>query len=594
MKRNLYILMSLVVLASMILAACGGAAPATQPPAPTEAPAVTEPPAATEAPATEAPAATEPPAAAPSGTATITFTQEPDNLNPLYTTMFFSGITRDFWLKALWSFDENNQPVPELAAEIPSTENGGVSADGKTITIKLRDDINWSDGEPITSDDFVFTYDMIISDKNVVQTRYPYDEYVESVEAPDAHTVVVHFKEPFAAWLTNIFSGSPSAGQGVLPKHILQPVFDAEGTIDNAEWNKAPTVGVGPFVFSEWESGSHIIFKANPNWIHPPKLEQIFIRIVPDDAAQEAAIIAGDTDIGVFLSSDQIEKLEAGGNVKVVAAASGYDEGWFMNVNPATAHPAMLDPNVRKAIALATDRFSIVKDLLVEDINPVNSSFWDNNPPYNSDIEPYPYDPDQAKQLLDAAGWKDSDGDGIRDKEIDGKKVDLKLRYITNDRELRKNVQAVVEQQWSLVGIGADLQNYSSDVFWNGFNDNGPQAQGVYDIAEYSSVGSFPDPEASQNWLCDAISSADNPDGANWQGYCSPEMDKLLTEQATTLDTAKRIDLYKQIQQLMYDQVLYVGMWKDPDLWSVNSRLQDVKLSGATPFWNAAEWSVAQ
>ena len=562
MKRNLTLLLSLVVLAGIILSACGGSLPATQPAAPTF-----------------------------SGTATITFTQEPDNLNPLYTTMFFSGITRDLWLKALWSFDEKNQPVPDLAAEIPSPANGGISADGKTLTIKLRDDIKWSDGEPITADDFVFTYDMIMSDKNVVQTRYPYDEYVESVVAKDSHTVVVQFKKPFAAWLTNIFSGTPSAGQGVLPKHVLQPVFDKEGTIDNAAWNKAPTVGVGPFVFSEWESGSHIIFKANPNWIHPPKLEQVFIRIVPDDAAQEAAIIAGDTDIGVFLSSDQIKKLEAGGNVKVVAVSSGYDEGMFLNVNPQTANKAMLDVNVRKAIALATDRFSIVKNLLVETVNPVNVTFWDGTAPYDPvDLKPYPYDPEQAKKLLDEAGWKDTNGDGTRDK--DG--VELKLRYITNDRELRKNVQAVVQQQWAAVGIGADLQNYSSDVFWNGYNDNGPQAQGKYDIAEYSSVGSFPDPDASSNWLCDQISSADKPDGANWQGVCLKELDALLQEQASTLDTQKRVDLYHQIEKIMYDQVLYIGMWKDPDLWSVNNRLQGVKLSGATPFWNVNEWSVTK
>jgi peptide/nickel transport system substrate-binding protein len=248
--------------------------------------------------------------------------------------------------------------------------------------------------------------------------------------------------------------------------------------------------------------------------------------------------------------------------------------------------------NVRKAIALATDRFSIVKDLLVDTVNPVNTNFWDNNPPYgNTDLQPYPYDPEQAKQLLDAAGWKDTNGDGIRDK--DG--VELKLRYITNDRELRKNVQAVVEQQWSQVGIGAELVNYSSDVFWNGFNNDGPQAQGLYDIAEYSSVSNgFPDPEASNNWLCDQISTADNPDGANWQGYCDPEMDKLLKEQATTLDPDKRIDLYKQIQQKMYDEVLYIGMWKDPDLWSINSRVKNVELSGVYPFWNVQDWEVSQ
>lgn len=551
MKRNLYMLLSLAVLASMVLTACGGVG---------------------------APAAPE-----FSGTATITFTQEPDNLNYLYTQMWFSAITREFWDKGLWSFDDKNQPVPEIAAEIPTTENGGLSADGKTITVKLRDDVKWSDGEPLTADDFVFSYEMVMSDKNVVNGRYPFEDYVESVTAKDAHTLVIQLKEPFAPWLTYMFD------DWVLPKHILQPVFDKDGTIDNAAWNKAPTVGVGPYVFSEWESGSHIIFKANPNWIHPPKLEQIFIRVVPDDAAQEAAITAGDTDIGVFLSSDQIKKLEAGGKVDVVAVPSGYDEGWFLNVNPKTAHPAMLDPNVRKAIALATDRFSIVKNLLDDTVNPVNVTFWDATEPYNNPaLKAYPYDPEEAKRLLDEAGWKDTNGDGTRDK--DGK--ELVLRYITNDRELRKNVQAVVQQQWSLVGIGADLQNFSSDVFWNGFNDNGPQAQGVYDVAEYSSNPAFPDPEASSNWLCSEISSADNPDGANWQGVCDKDFEALLQKQASTLDTKARIDLYHQISQWMYDQVIYIGIWKDPDLWSINTRLQNVKLSGASPFWNAQEWSV--
>jgi peptide/nickel transport system substrate-binding protein len=574
-KQKLFTLLAVLVLASMILAACG--------PAATEAPAVEEPaaPAATEP---AAPVATEPPAPTFSGTSTVTFTQEPDNLNPMYSTMYFSMILREFYLKPAWSFDENANPVPELVTEIPSVENGGVSADGKTITINLRDDITWSDGTPLTSDDFVFTYDMIMSEANVPQSRHPYETYVASVEAPDPTTVVVNFNEPFVPWLTGLFTY-------VLPKHILQPVFEADGTLDQAEWNRNPTVGVGPFVFSEWESGGHISFTANPNWIDPPNIEQVFVRIVPDDAAQEAAIIAGDTDFGVFLSSDQIEKLEAGGDVKVVAVASGYDEGWFLNVNPETAHPAMQDVNVRKAIAMATDRFTIVKDLLVESINPVNTNFWDNTPPYgNSDLQPYPYDPEQAKALLDAAGWVDSNGDGTRDK--DG--VELVLRYITNQRELRKNVQAVVAQQWANVGIGAELVNYSSDVFWNGYNDGGPQAQGLYEIAEYSSVpGGFPDPDSS-GWKCDEITTAENPDGPNWQGYCNPKIDELMDKQAVTLDTAERLAIFQEIQQIMYDDAIYIGMWKDPDLWSINSRVENVKLSGVYPFWNVSEWTVSE
>jgi peptide/nickel transport system substrate-binding protein len=567
-----------LVIAGLALTSCAPQANPTTAPQATSAPQDTSAP----PPATDAPQPTDVPAPAFNGTATITFVQEPDNLNPLYTTMWFSSITREFWLKSLWSFDANNQPVPELAAEIPNSDNGGLSADGTTITIKLREDVTWSDGTPLTADDFVFTYDMIMSDKNVVQSRYPYEDYVTSVEAADDHTVVVNFSEPFAPWLTSVFTF-------VLPKHVLQPVFEADGSIDGAAWNRAPTVGIGPFVFNEWESGSHISFTANPNWIHPPKLEQVFIRIVPDDAAQEAAILSGDTDIGVFLSSDQIEKLEAGGAVEVVAVSSGYDEGWFLNVNPETAHPAMLDPNVRRAIALATDRFSIVSDLLDDTINPVNATFWDGTAPYgNPDLQPYPFDPEEAKRLLDEAGWIDSNGDGTRDK--DG--VELVLRYITNQREVRVNMQAVVQQQWADIGIGAELINHSSDIYWNSYTDGGPQAQGLYEIAQYSNVGSFPDPEASSNWLCSEVSSADNPDGANWQGVCSEELDALLKEQATTLDTEKRIELYHQIQQLMYDETLYIGIWKDPDLWSLNSHLQGVVFSGASPFWNAAEWFV--
>src|SRR5688500_7311843 len=286
MKQNL---LFILVITALVLTACGGVA--TPAPVETEAPVATEAP-ATEAPATEVPATevpTEPAAAA--GIAIVTFVQQPTTLNPMYANQWFSTITTEFWLKGLWSFDPENNPVPEIATEIPTTENGGMSEDGLTLTVNLRDDVTWSDGEPVTANDFVFTYEMYMADANTVSSRYPYEDYVASVEATDDQTLVVTFTEPFAAWLTSIFSG------GVIPEHVLRPVFEADGTLDNAEWNNAPTVGVGPFVFSEWETDSHMIFEANPNWINPPQLEQIFIRMA-DDAAQEAAILAGDTDIG--------------------------------------------------------------------------------------------------------------------------------------------------------------------------------------------------------------------------------------------------------------------------------------------------------
>ncbi len=165
-----------------------------------------------------------------------------------------------------------------LVNELPSLENGGISEEGTVITLDLRDDIVWSDGTPITSEDFVFTYETVINPANAVASAYPYNELV-SVEGPDPQTVVITFEEPFASWQATLFTG-------LMPKHVLEPVYDAEGTIDNAPWNLQPTVGCGPFVFDEWESGSFARFLANDQyWLGRPKLDEVFMRFVPDDAA---------------------------------------------------------------------------------------------------------------------------------------------------------------------------------------------------------------------------------------------------------------------------------------------------------------------
>jgi peptide/nickel transport system substrate-binding protein len=367
-------------------------------------------------------------------------------------------------------------------------------------------------------------------------------------------------------------------------------VFEAQGTLDNAEWNRAPTVGAGPFVFAGWEAGDHLSFVANPNWIHPPRLAQIDFRFAAEDTAREALVASGAADIGTSLTADQVGRLAASGTAGAVALPVGFDEALFLNVNPDTAHPAMLDANVRAALALATDRFSIVRELLDETLNPVNAGFWDSTPPYgpHPNLQPYPYDPEFARALLDEAGWVDSDGDGTRDK--DG--VELVLRYITTQREIRQTVQARVQEQWAAVGIGAELVTYPSSVFWNTYDGGGPQAQGLYDVAQWSQAGRFPDPEASYTWRCDEIASAANPDGNNWQGYCSPALDALLREQAVTLDLAARVALYHRIEVILYDEVLYIGLWRDPDVWSVSHRLAGLRPSGVTPLWNAHEWTV--
>jgi len=567
-KRIALSIFFLFTVLSLITAAC-----APQPPAATAPPEQ-----ATEPPPAEEP--TAPPPEAERKVATFIFTQEFDNLNPLYTNMWFSTITQQIWNCWAWAFDDKNQPLPVLITEMPSVENGGISEDGSVITLKLRDDLVWSDGEPITADDFIFTYEMTIDPNNAVSSVSPYD-LIEKMEAPDPQTVVMTFTEPYAAWLGTLW-------KGILPEHIVKPQYEAGGTLDAAEYNVNPTVGCGPFVFDEWESGSFARFVANENyWLGRPVLDEIFVRFVPDDASQVAALKAGDGDFGTFFAYENVPELEAAG-IKIIAATSGYNEGWYIYMHPEKGHPAMQDVKVRQALAYAFDRFSLNEDLNLGLTVPA-ATMWDLTPYVDPSIQAYPYDPEKAKQLLDEAGWVDTNGDGVRDK--DG--VELVLAYGTTTREVRKDTQAVAQQQLAEVGIKVDLLNYESDLFFSGYAEGGPPLIGDLDISQFSTVTEFPDPD-SFDFLCINIPTDENPSGTNYNGYCDPELDALFQKQATQVDYAERQQTFYQISKLIFDKAYWIGIWQDPDLYGISSKLQNVKISGATPFFNVMEWDLSQ
>lgn len=545
MKQKLYVLLSLLMLTSMVLAACG-----SSPLAPAE-----------------------------KKVANFIWTQEFTTMSPLYATGWFTTITKQFWNCWAWMYDENNEVFPNLVTEIPTVENGGVSEDGLTITMKLRDDIKWSDGEPITSEDFRFTWAMYMDPKNTVNSTYGYD-LITAIETPDAQTVVMKFDTPFVAWNTLWW--------GIVPAHILQPVYDAEGTLDNAEWNNNPTVGCGPYNFAEWESGSFARFVRNDNYFNAaPKIDELFIRFAPDDTAQTAALIAGDADLGLFVPYSEIPKLKENG-ITIMTQPSGYNEGIFFQVSEEFSHPAMLDVNVRKAIAMALNRDGFNQDVNLGVVK-TPASFWDALPYYNDPaLTPYPYDPDAAKALLDAAGWVDSNGDGTRDK--DG--VEFVIQHGTTTREIRQEFQAVAQQQLAEVGIKLEITSYEDDIFWGTYADNGPTYTGELDLQEWSDAPSgFPDPDIYY-WLCSEIPTPDSPSGANSFFLCDEELDALIQLQSTQLDPVERQKTISQINQIFYDKVYWLGLWQDPDVWAVGPRLTGVKFSGVSPFFNIAEWDI--
>lgn len=566
-QKPVLVLLVILALFALSLAACQTETPAVEGPEMTEMPEVTEAPAMTEMP-------TEP------KVITFAWTQEPDSMNPFYSNMWYAVVLDDLVLCGAWMSDDTNTAYPYLVTEIPSVENGGLSEDGLTITLNLVDNATWSDGTPITSADFLFTYEMVMDDANAVDSKYPYD-YLASLDAPDDYTVVMTFDDPFAPWLATFWSY-------ILPKHVLEPVYDSEGSIENAAWNNAPTVGCGPFNFDEWESGSFISFVRNDNyWGDLAKLDKVVYQFVPDDAAQTAAVIAGDADVAFWPPYEDIPSFRDAG-LEIVTQASGYNEGWFFNLRPDSASPGIQDLVVRQAIAMGLDRASNT-DIRLNVVKPTET-FWAAIPAYESpDIVPYTYDPTAAAQLLEDNGYVDSDGDGIRE-DLNGDP--LVITQCNTTKEERVSYQAVAQQQMLAIGIDLQTNAIDADILFESYTNDGPAAVGDCDIMQWSDAPAFPDPDINY-WLCSEIPTDDYPWGYNYF-VCDDTLDGLFQQEITTVNAAARTAIFHDISKYMHDNLYYLGIWEDPDVWIVNPAITGFKFSGVNPFYNLAEWDLTQ
>lgn len=563
LRKWFWIVLSVLVATGIALSGCTPSAPAVATVAPTSVPESTQP-------------------AGPKDL-TLSLTSNPESLNPLYASTWYTETVFDMILLPLWNINDQGEYQPELAEEVPTLKNGGVSSDGLTITIKLRKDANWTDGTPVTADDAVFTYDMIMSDKNGVFSRYPFDTYVASMTAVDPKTLEIKLSSAYADWATSIFTGMSR----VIPKHVLQPVFEKDGTLDNAEWNRIGDVVNGPYTVKAFVSDDHVSFAANDNyWRGRPKIDNIFFRIFADRAAQLAALQSGQSDIGSYIVGSEIPALKEH-SFEIMTSPNGYIVTIFMNTDAKTAHPAMTDPNVRRALAMALDRKLII-DKIYNGIYTVPATYWDKTIYDNPDLKPYAFDPEQAKALLDAAGWKVG-SDGIREK--DGKKLELRFVYISGD-ETTDTMIVTFQQMLADVGVKLDITPNTQEVLWATYGENGPLAHGSYDLTEWSDgMLYYPSPSTSY-FLCSERPTTDYPAGYNWFGICDSSLDALFTSADVEIDPAKRVDDYHQIGKIMYDQTYIIPIRSDPDVWAVSPRLKDIKFSGVDPLMYVYQWDV--
>ncbi|MEO1342180.1 MAG: peptide ABC transporter substrate-binding protein, partial [Cyanobacteria bacterium J06635_13] len=381
----------------------------------------------------------------------LLYWQAPTILNPHLSTGFKDAEAARITLEPLASFNNEGELIPFLAESIPTVENGGVAADGKSVTWKLKQDVKWSDGTPFTAEDVVFTYNFLSNPQVGAVSAGTY-EVVESVEAIDDYTVKINFKEVNPAW-SLVFVG----GEGmILPQHIYQD-YNGENA-RSAPANLKP-IGTGAYRVVDFRPGDTAVYEPNPEFRQADQLgfERLELKGGGDaTSAARAVLQTGDADFAYNLQVEApvLDKLAAAGQGKVVSNYGALMERIIINhSDPNTVapsgersslefpHPFLSDRTVRQALELAIDRDTIAEQLYGV-TGKATLNFLVAPPEYASSNTSYEYDPAQAQELLDSAGWKDTNGNGTRDK--DG--VEMQMVFQTSVNPLRQKTQAVVKQ----------------------------------------------------------------------------------------------------------------------------------------------------
>ncbi|MBD2234131.1 peptide ABC transporter substrate-binding protein [Phormidium tenue] len=537
--------------------------------------------------------------AAADDTLRLLYWQAPTILNPHFSSGFKDSEASRITLEPLASFDAEGNMVLFLAAEEPTLDNGGVAADGTSVTWKLKEGITWSDGTPFTAEDVAFTYEFIVNPEVATVNAGTY-ELVERVEAIDDTTVKITFKEPNPAWYL-VFTGTEGM---VLPKHVFEDYNGPNGR--EAPANTMP-VGTGPYRVTSFTPGDVIVFEANPNYRDADQLAFSRVELKGGGDATSAAravLQTGDVDYANNLQVEAaiLEQLEAAGQGEVVANFGSLVERVIFNFtdpNQATAdgetsstefpHPFLSDRLVRQAINLALDRDTIAAQIYGP-TGQATTNFLVAPDPFASSNTSYDYDPEAAAALLDAAGWVDSNNNGTRDKDDQ----EMQLVFQTSVNPVRQKTQEIVKQSLEQIGIGVELKSIDASVYFSGDPASRETLERFSaDLQMFATGNTNPDPGSyMQTYTCaEMAQKANNWSGSNYARYCNPEYDALWQQAAATLDPEERQDLFIQMNDLLIEDAAVMPIVHRADASGVSNRLTGINL---TPWdlstWNIAEW----
>lgn len=465
----------------------------------------------------------------------------PDTLNP-----GMAVLSESYTIFGL-VYDTMYQLQLDGTFKLSLAESVNVSDDGLVYTYKIKDGVKFHDGEPLTAEDIVFSYQLYQNTE-----AYPwmgdYTAYFETMEATDNNEVVITLSEAIPnidAQLVFLY---------VLPKHVWE-------SQDGAEFDNVATVGSGPFKMVEYKQNEFVHLAKNPDYFNgTAKVDEVIFQTFENQDALVQAIKTGQVDMITEMPNTAVAGLKEDANIEVVTGAPFAPEVTdiiFNQVTPencpegdgmCTGHPALQDRNVRLALAHATDKQKIIDVILLglgtpgTTLIPDGLGFW-----YNSGLTDYEYDVEKANQILDDAGYVDTDGDGVRELPDGSRPLTFRLNWPSDSIDSPRLAE-LLSEMWSQVGVTLEAQAMDPDALTAACC---PAFD--FDIIIWG-WGSDPDP----NLLLSVMTSAEVPTGSNETGYANPAYDELFGQQATELDQNKRKEIVWQMQQIVHEDVVYI------------------------------------
>lgn len=526
-----------------------------------------------------------------------------EKLNPIVTNDASADEIDTYLYETLNNIDNETFELIPLLADLPT-----VSDDHLTYIYHLRKNIKFSDGHPLTAEDVVFSMKAIKNPYADDAALRNYFEMVKSAESDpnDPYSLKINMSRPY--WRALYSNGSFR----ICPKHILDP----QGLNDKISWeelsdsklaSKNPNIkifaeflnsevvsrepkyviGSGPYVLESWKTGQAITIQRDANYWdkqHTPSYaDKIVFKTIQDNSAALVAAKNKEVDVmSVVQPVDFYKNLENAEQFDLLKAKPSEPVYSYIGWNEENI--LFKDPKVRMALSYCVDRKEMIDKILYGDAVPIESHvYYANNKLLNADLPIIPFDIEKAKQLLQEAGWTDSNGDGILDKVIDGKKRDFKFTFLIHaTNPVRKQVLLVVIDALKKVGIMAELQL----IEWTVYLDKTKKHDFDATLAAWQLSVTPEDPY--QIWH----SSQSQGEGSNYISFINPQSDSLIEAYRNEFDEAKRIDLIKKWQKLIYDLQPYTFLWSPKSRYVYNSRFKNVRWYSRAPSPAYNEWWV--